>query len=131
MTVSNTKGERWTILNVRYGGSFSNPTDEQLAQAIEELYVEQLPDMTEEDYEEHGMAFLCIGYDEGPMYEMEITRGREVWFEEWPDQDEYEHPLVPPRMMEDVSQEHALQLWKLLSLGLIEEVRQQPWVETT
>jgi hypothetical protein len=79
--------EPWVILTARYGSDTSAPTNADLARAIEELYVEDLPGMTEAHYEEHGAAWIRHGFDDGPMYVLEVTRTGIVRFEEWADQD--------------------------------------------
>ena len=85
-----------------------------------------LQGMTEGDYAEHGAGSLRFGYDEGPMFVLEVSRLRDVTFEEWADQD-YEQQLAPQRKMNLVSEEHALQLWGWLARGEIDQVRAQPW----
>ena len=109
-----------------YGGDTRNPTVAQLADAVAELYHETLPGMTEGDYAEHGAASLRYGYDEGPMYLLEVNRRRDVRLEEWFDQD-FEQELAPPRTLHDVSEDQALRLLSLLAEGLIDRVRSQPW----
>jgi hypothetical protein len=116
----------WVILTRRYGADIRSPSPDQLANAIAELYHETLPDMTEDDYAEHGAAFLRYGYDEGPMFVIEVDRLRQVTFEELADQD-YERELMPPRHMHHVSEDQALQLWMYLAHGQIESVRSQRW----
>jgi hypothetical protein len=114
------------ILTRRYGSDTRSPTAAHLAEAIAELYHETLPGMTEGDYAEHGAACLRYGYDDGPMYTLEISRLREAHFEEWADQD-YEQELCPPRTMHDVSGEHALRIWSWLAEGQIDHLRSQAW----
>jgi hypothetical protein len=114
------------ILARRYGSDTRSPTVVQLAEAVAELYHETLPGMTEGDYAEHGAATLRYGYDDGPMYVLEVSRLREVTLEEWADQD-YEQTLAPPRRMRDVSEDQALRLWSWLAQGQIDRVRSEPW----
>jgi hypothetical protein len=116
----------WVILARRYGSDTRSPTVVQLAEAVAELYHETLPGMTEGDYAEHGAATLRYGYDDGPMYVLEVSRLREVTLEEWADQD-YEQTLAPPRRMRDVSEDQALRLWSWLAQGQIDRVRSEPW----
>jgi hypothetical protein len=116
----------WVIVDRRYGDGSRSPTVAQLREAITELYHETLPSMTEGDYAEHGAASLRYGYDEGPMYVVEINRLREVTLEQWADQD-YEQELAPPRSMSGVPEDHALRLWSWLAEGKIEQVQSQPW----
>src|SRR5262249_45055584 len=49
--------------------------------------------MTAADYAEHGAASLRYGFDDGPMYVIEVDRLGRVRFEEWADQD-YENELT-------------------------------------
>jgi hypothetical protein len=116
----------WVILTRRYGGDTRSPSVAQVAEAVAELYHETLPGMTEGDYAEHAAASLRYGYDDGPMYILEISRLREVRLEEWADQD-YEEELAPPRRMREVQQVQALRLWSWLAEGQIDRVRSQPW----
>ena len=112
----------WVILECRYGTSVRNPTAPELAAAIAELYHEDLPGMTQADYEEHGAASLRYGFDDGPMFVISVTRGGVVTFEEWADQD-YEQELHPPRVSKSFSEQQALELWKCLGRGEIDVVR--------
>ena len=116
----------WVILARRYGGDTRNPTVAQLSEAVAELYHETLPGMNEGDYAEHGAASLRCGYDDGPMYVLEINRIREITLEEWADQD-YEEELAPPRRMREVPEDQALRLWSWLAEGRIDRIRSQPW----
>ena len=116
----------WVILARRYGGDTRSPTVAQLAEAAAELYHETLPGMTECGYAEHRAASLRYGYDDGPMYVLEVDRLREVTLEEWADQD-YEQEVAPPRRMGEVPEDQALRLWSWLAEGQIERVRSQLW----
>jgi len=116
----------WVILTTRYGGGTRNPTAAQLSQAIAELYHETLPGMTDDDYAEHGAAFLEFGFDDGPMFVIAVDRLGTVAFEEWADQD-YRRELVPPRKRHEVPEEEALRLWNWLADGEIDRLRSQPW----
>lgn len=113
--------EPWLYLQKRYGESVASPDDADLTKAVNELFVESLPGMTEADYSEHGAAHLRLGYDDGPMYVIEISRlGKATW-EEWADQD-YENEVCPPRSLQ-VTEQKALTLWKMLKEKRIEDVR--------
>ncbi|EOA03838.1 hypothetical protein HFRIS_015811 [Herbaspirillum frisingense GSF30] len=59
-------GNAWCYLEYRYGDSSVAPTRDEIMVAVKELYEENLPDMTEDDYDEHGDASLRYGYDDGP-----------------------------------------------------------------
>jgi hypothetical protein len=119
-------GQPWVILERRYGDGTRSPNVAQLTEAIVELYHETLPGMTEGGYAEHGAASLRYGYDDGPMYVLEVNRLGEVTLEEWADQD-YERALSPPRRMREVPEDQAIQLWTWLAEGLLDRIRSQPW----
>jgi hypothetical protein len=118
--------EPWVILTQRYGAETRHPTPAKLAEAVAELYHETLPGMTEEDYAEHGAAWVRFGYDNGPMFVLTINRLGEARFEEWADQD-FGQELANPRTMDGMPQSDALQLWVLLAQGDIDRIRQQRW----
>ena len=115
----------WLILTRRYGADVRDPSDTDLAAAVDELFVENLPGMTEGDYAEHG-ASLRYGFDDGPMYVIAVGRSGTVVFEEWADQD-YEEELVPPRTAQGCSQTDALHRWTLLARGDVDGLRALPW----
>ncbi len=113
----------WCYLLSRYGDDIKSPTPKIIKASVRELYKENLRGMTEADYDEHGSAALRFGYDEGPMYELEVTRhGYRAHWEEWADQD-YRTELCPPRGVESISRAQAELLWNLLADGKIEQVR--------
>lgn len=113
--------EPWLYLQKRYGESVASPDDADFADAANELFDESLPGMTEADYSEHGAAHLRLGYDDGPMYVIEVTRLGEAILEEWADQD-YENEICPPRSLR-VTAQKALTLWKMLKENRIEDLR--------
>jgi hypothetical protein len=110
----------WVILTRRYGDDVRNPTARQLAEAVSELYHETIPDA------EHGSVFIRYGYDDGPMFVLDLDRLHQVVFEEWADQD-FGAELAPPRKIRDVSEMQASQLLGLLADGQIDRVRSQSW----
>jgi len=119
----------WAILTKRYGEDIRQPSDAQLSKAIDELYIENLPGMTERDYQEHSEAFLRLGFDEGPMYVTTATRnGRKVILEEWKDTD-YEEEQCPPKTMQNISKDQVFNLFKFLAQGNIDLIRNNKWDE--
>lgn len=116
----------WVVLTKRYGEDIRNPTAVDLEKAVAELYHENLPKMTQSDFEEHGAGFLRYGVDDGPMMVIEIVRNGKVVLEEWADPD-YATPLCAAREMNDVTENVALDLWRWLSEGLMDKVRSQAW----
>jgi hypothetical protein len=114
--------EPWVILTRRYGEDIRGPTAAQLAQAITEVYHEEIPGMTEGDYAEHGAAWLRYGFGAGPLFALEVNRVREVTLEAWADQG-YEEELAAPRRLREVPEEQALRLWTWLAEGQLGRVQ--------
>ena len=114
----------WIILTKRYGAEINSPSDEQLAEAIHELFNENLPGMTIADYEEHPSAWVRLGYDDGPMYILDINRSGRVTFEQWTDPD-FENEMAPTAFIENVNAEKALELWKLVCSDEIEMLKNE------
>ncbi len=112
----------WCYLLYRYGEETGPPTRDDITAAARELYEETLPGMTEAAYEEHGAASLRYGYDEGPMYVLEITRHGTARWEEWADQD-YRVELCPMREIKSLPYGNAVLLWEQLAAGQSEVVR--------
>lgn len=115
-------GKSWCNLIYRYGEEIEEPSLDEISAAVKELYVEDLPGMAENNYEEHGDAWLRYGEDDGPMYVLTITRSGRARWEEWADQN-YKTKLCPAKEAELLPQETAILLWKRLAKGKIELVR--------
>ena len=113
--------DSWLILSKRYGGDRRSPTANELSNAVHELFHESIHGMMESDYEEHGSASLRYGWDQGPMYVLDISRNGTVTFEQWADQD-YEQELSPGQSMR-VSEQRALELLSLLASGQLDQLR--------
>ena len=111
----------WIMLTTRYGEDIKNPTARQLQQALGELLEENIPGMTEADYAEHPNAWLRYGFDEGPMYVLDVYRGGSIIFTKYADQD-YKDLLWEYRM-DDLSGEKALSLWLLLAEGKLDDLQ--------
>ena len=111
----------WLILTKRYGGDLCSPSVDDLSDAVRELFRESVPGMTENDYEEHGSACLRLGWDEGPMYVLDISRNGTARLEQWADQD-YEQELSPAESIA-VSEDRALALWSMLASNQIDQLR--------
>jgi hypothetical protein len=94
----------WVILSVRYGGDIRNPSPQQLQQALGELFEENIPGMTEADYMDHPSAWLRYGFDEGPMYVLDVYRDRSVIFAKYADQDDSDS--LWEYRMNDMKQSH-------------------------
>lgn len=61
-------------LIARFGNSFTDPSSDDLRQALRELYVEDHPSLVEGDYEEHPNTWLEYGYENGDKWDRIHTR---------------------------------------------------------
>ena len=111
----------WTILSTRYGGDIRQPSNEQLAQAIDEVVTEAIHGMTEQDYAEHPNAWLRYGFDEGPVYVIDAYRGGTVICSQFADQDDVDP--VSEHALKDVPREQLLSLWNRLADGDVTSIR--------
>ena len=117
-----TESKPWLILTKRFGDDIHDPSGNDLATAINELYQENLNGITEADYVEHPNACLRYGFDEGPMYVLDVYRSGRIIFGQWADQD-YEAELAPETTIEDVAEERALELWTWLADGDVGRIK--------
>jgi hypothetical protein len=111
----------WTILTKRYGEDIHQPSDVVLADAANELFVENIVGMTEADYAEHPSAWLRHGFDNGPVFVVEASRKGDVFLFKYADQDDADP--VAESAIHGVSQEQLLSLWRLLAQGDVEQIR--------
>lgn len=119
--------QAWFILTKRYGGDVRAPTEKQLTDALNEVYMDSgHPNAHAADIE-NGSAILRFGYDDGLMYVMEIMCDGTVTFEEWSDQDA-EIELAPPKKMVAVPKAQALELWSWLAHRQVSKIRNQAWI---
>ncbi len=112
--------QAWVVLTRVDGRDVAAPSAAQLAEALGEVYREA------GGAEGAGAAVLRFGYDDGLMYEVEVSGGGDVKFEEWSDRD-CEIALASPRRMAALSQPDALQLWTWLAQRQVAKIRSQPW----
>lgn len=119
----------WVILTSRYGGDIREPTVDQLRRALADVYHENHPSMTEGDYAQHPNAWLRYGFDDGPMYVLNVYRSRTVYYSQWADPD-YESELEPESERINVSEPEAQRLWELLAVGKIDEIKASGWDAT-
>ncbi len=119
--------ESFLILSHRFGGDTRDPSESDLEEALRLVFIEDHPQMTEADYEEHRGAFLRFGNDEGPMFLVYAYRHGDMVLEQWADVD-YEDELVAPLYLRRVTFDDALRLWKFARNRDILALRQEPWV---
>jgi hypothetical protein len=115
--------QAWVVLTGPDGRDVAAPSEAQMAAALSAVYSgkAQGPDGGP------GSAVLRFGYDDGLMYQMEVSSGGEVLFEEWSDRD-CEIALASPRKMSKLAQADALQLWRWLAQRQVARIRDQNWV---
>lgn len=117
-------------LITRFGAGTTNPSLDDLKEALRELYIENRPSLVEGDYEEHPNTWLDYGYENGnkwTVYTLDIYRGGMVIFSKRDDQDDLDPEFE--KHMTGVSQESALELWKTLASGNIEMLMAEPWLQ--
>ena len=119
-----TESEPWLILTTRYGGDIRDPSADDLTTALNEIYQETLDGMTDAYYAEHPNAWLRYGFDDGPMYVLDVYRNGRVIFGQWADQD-YETELAPETTIENVIEERAFQLWTWLTNGDVDRIKNE------
>jgi hypothetical protein len=114
--------QAWLVLTRPDGRDVAAPSESQLVAALSEVYNGKVagPDGGP------GSAVLRFGYDDGLMYEMEVSSGGAVRFAEWSDRD-CEIALASPRTMNALAQAEALQLWRLMAQRQVAKIRSQPW----
>lgn len=115
--------QAWVMLTRPDGRDVTAPTAAQLTAALADVYGGKVvgPDGSP------CSATLRFGYDDGLMYQLEVTSGGEVRFEEWSDRD-CEIALATPRRMAALPQADALQLWHWLAQRQVAKIRDQPWL---
>lgn len=114
--------QAWLELTRPDGRDVRAPSEAQMAAALADVYSGKVvnPDGGP------GSAVLRFGYDDGLMYEVEVSGGGDVRFAEWSDRD-CEIALATPRTMQALKQADALQLWRLLAQRQVAKIRNQPW----
>src|SRR5262245_11972035 len=110
----------WVILTKRYGDDIRTPSDDHLAQAVDELFNENLKGISEDDYVEHPSAWLRYGFDEGPVFVVEANRYGTVTLSKYADQDDTD---AVAEATFNIERERLLPLWRWLSAGHIERIR--------
>jgi hypothetical protein len=109
--------QAWVTLTRADGRQIASPSEQQLAAALSELYLEAAPDPVS--------AVLRFGYDDGLMYLAEVNSTGELRFEEWSDSD-CELALAAPRSMLG-SKEQAQELWSMMSRRQVSRIRDMAW----
>jgi len=115
--------QAWLVLTRPDGRDVSAPSEAQLAAALADVFSGAIASPEGGP----GSAVLRFGYDDGLMYEMEVSSGGAVRFAEWSDRD-CEIALASPRTMTVSQQADALQLWRMMAQRQVAKIRNQPWL---
>jgi hypothetical protein len=110
----------WVILTSRYGGDKRQPSERDLARAIDELFDESPSGMREPDFAEHPNAWLRYGFDDGPLRVIDVYRTGVVIFSKYADADLEE--LQSENAVRGLDGDRALSLWKWLANGEIKKI---------
>jgi hypothetical protein len=127
--------QAWVVLTGSDGRDIAAPSASQLAAALAEVYPgagqqhERDSDSDSDSDSDPDPVVLRFGYDDGLMYELEVSRGGNVKFEEWSDSDR-EIALDSPKTMSALTLDQALQLWTWLAQRQVTKIRSQPWIST-
>ncbi len=81
--------------------------------------------MNKDDYMEHPSTWLRYGFDEEPMYVLDVYRDRSAIFTKYPDQDDSDS--LWEYRMNDILQEKALALWQHLIEGRLHDLEAEEW----
>jgi hypothetical protein len=118
----------WSYLISRFGTIDTKTTDENIRLAVREMFHEDHPDLLEGDYEEHSVAWVDYGFDEGPVYTMLLRRFGCLTLEKRNDQDDID-PIESFQLI-DVDEDHCIRLFISLVSGDIVSIFQDPWKKT-
>lgn len=103
----------WRILTKRYGEDVRDPSSEQIALAVDELF-----DPNELNDLEHPDIFFSYGLDEGPMYVLSVAISGLGSFEKWADSDFIK--LLEKHQITNLTVERAKALFNQLANGEFE-----------
>ena len=115
--------QAWLVLTRPDGRDVTAPSEAQMAAALADVFGGKVAALDGSP----GSAVLRFGYDDGLMYEMEVSTGGAVRFAEWSDRD-CEIALATPRTMMVKKQAEALQLWRMMAQRQVAKIRNQPWL---
>ena len=123
--------QAWLTLTRADGRQIASPSEQQLAVALSELYLDRGPpgvaptSTSSPSGADPVSAVLRFGYDDGLMYLAEVNSAGELRFEEWSDSD-CELALAAPRSMHG-SEEQARELWSMMSRRQVSRIRALAW----
>ncbi len=116
-------------LTTRFGAGGSDPTLEDLENALDELFNEgSIPNVTEGDLAEHPNTWLEWGYQNGEKWTtfcLDAYRKGTLTFTKLNDQDDREPEFE--YSLRNVPRETVLKLWKLLASGDTDAILDNPW----
>jgi hypothetical protein len=114
--------QAWVTLTSADGRDTPAPTEQQLAAALAELFVQRKKG---DPLPEPVSAALRFGYDDGLMYVAEVSSTGDIRFEEWSDSD-CELALAEPRRMK-ASPALAQQVWSMMAKRQVSRIRELEW----
>lgn len=110
------------ILHTRFGDKKKNPTETELVEALDEIFNENLENLSEADYKEHPNAWLIYGHEDGESwteYTLDVYRGGTIRFTKYKDVDdddpEFEYSIS------NAKKDNAIELWKMICDGSIDD----------
>jgi hypothetical protein len=115
--------QAWVVLTRSDGCDVAAPSAAQLAEALADVLLRA---GAANEGDEAVVAVLRFGYQDGLMYELEVSCAGDVTFAEWSDRD-CEIALETPKRMAALSQQEILQLWNWLAQRQVAKIRGQPW----
>jgi hypothetical protein len=112
-------------LTTRFGKTIASPDDVDLRRALEELFNEKVPGLTEDDYAEHPSAWLTYVTGSGAAYVLDVYRKGRVVFATYTDRDDPEP--VEEYEIDRIAPEEIEELWTWLCDGDVDRVRALRW----
>lgn len=102
----------WVNLVGHYGKGWQNPTDENLKEALNDLF--------NSNDEEHPSTWIECGTQDGPLYSIAIYGSGYALYSKYSDLDMTEE--LENKKIENLNEETAFDLWKSLIDGNIEKI---------
>lgn len=110
------------ILTTRFGRDIHSPSMDDLRGAIDQLFDETDPDITQAAYETHPDAWLRHDTGNGPLIVVTVNRLARVHLDQWADADQ-QTTMAEALGRENVSRQDALLFWRMLAAGDIPDLQ--------
>src|SRR5262249_21833578 len=111
----------WFHLTTRIGESIISPSVADMRGALEELFQGELHGFDRGDDEEHLNTWLTYGFDDGPLYDVDVYSSGKVILSKYRDADY--NDLEEELTLLGVTQTRVEELWQWLASGQVERVR--------